>query len=94
MGNNFFYFFLFEYGPKLFKKNRIEIWTFLLQICFWNQFWTLGSVQLKISKYSYLRIFRLTTFRSGGLKFGKMVNKYALKSPRGVRSAVCKITHL
>ena len=36
------------YWPKLFKKkNRIEIWTFSFQICFWNQFLTLGSGQTK-----------------------------------------------
>ena len=45
MGNPFFDF--FKYWPKLFKKKfRIEIWIFSFQICFRNQFWTLGSPKL------------------------------------------------
>ena len=44
-----------SYGPKLFKiKFRIEIWTFLLQICFRNKFSTLGSGQ--IENYANMRI--------------------------------------
>ena len=44
MGNPFFDF--FRYWPKLFKKIfRIKIWAFYFQICFRNQFSTLGSGQ-------------------------------------------------
>ena len=44
MGNPFVDF--LKYWPKLFKKKfRIEIWTISFQICFQNQFLTLGSGQ-------------------------------------------------
>ena len=39
----------------------IEIWYFLFQICFRNQFWLRKVVKRKISKYAYLPIFSLTT---------------------------------
>ena len=44
-----------SYWPKLFKKKlRIEIWTFLFQICFRNKFWTSGSGQTE--NYANTRI--------------------------------------
>ena len=46
------------------KNFRIKIWTFSFQICFRNQFLTSEVVKLKIRKYAYLCIFRLTTSRS------------------------------
>ena len=53
MGNPFLIF--FKYWPKLFKnKDRIEIWKFLFQNPFRNQFWTLGSGQRENTQ---LRVF-------------------------------------
>ena len=40
------------------KKFRIEIWTFSFQICFWNQFSTLGSGQIENMQ---IRVFALST---------------------------------
>ena len=49
----------FKYWPKRSKKKfRIEIWTFSFQICFQNQFSTLGSGQTentRIREYVYFQ---------------------------------------
>ena len=45
MGNPFFLLFFLNIGRNCLKKNRIKIWAFTFQICFWNQFLTLESGQ-------------------------------------------------
>ena len=44
----------FNIDPNSSKKNRIEIWILSFQICFRNQFWTLGSGQ---TENTQIRVF-------------------------------------
>ena len=57
------FFDLFKYGPKHSKKKiKIEIWTFLFQICFQNQFSTLGSGQTENTKIRVFVYFQFDHF--------------------------------
>ena len=61
MGNPFLIF--FKYWPKRLKKKiRIEIWTFSFQICFRNQFKTLGSGQTENTQVRVFVYFPLDHF--------------------------------
>ena len=40
---------IFLWWSKHSKKIELDIWTFWFEICFSNQFWTLGSGQIKIA---------------------------------------------
>ena len=60
MGNPFFDF--VQYWPKLFIFFRIEMQTFSFQICFWNQFSTLGSGQTENTQIRVLEYFQFDHF--------------------------------
>ena len=64
MGSQKFYLY-HSWSKRYKKKSRIEIWSFLFQICFWNQFPTLGSGQTENAHNSHNALFfSLTTSRS------------------------------
>ena len=68
MGNTSFDF-LFKYWPKLFKIFRIKIWTFLFQICFWNEFWTLGSGQTENTQIRVFAYFPVDDFPKSKIEY-------------------------
>ena len=60
MGNQFFDF--VKYRPKLFKKFSIEILVLSFQICFRNQFLTLGSGQTENTQIRVFAYFKFAHF--------------------------------